>query len=366
MVVARPPGVAVEPAAPRVLLAADRRGRAFDLAATIPVDRPRRGAVALRTGPGSWWRAEPGARGPLLLEVAAEGQGAGAAVRLGVWGPPATPAEEVESALAATAAWAGFADQPPEDFGDLVGGHPLLRRLHRHLGTPRLAALPRAFESLGRGVLGQLVQGVEGQRSMRQVAALAGEPARAAAAPSGPDRSAAVGYGRSGDREIGDGLWTWPTPDALGRTPAWALRRCGIALKGARALHAAALAPDRLEHAAQVRDWPRLDALLRALPGVGPWTSAETRLALGDADAVSVGDYNLPAVVGAALGPAGDDRRTGPGGRWTDEDMLALLAPYAGQRARVIALLMRGAVAGLHRYPPRRAPRAALSAHRYW
>jgi 3-methyladenine DNA glycosylase/8-oxoguanine DNA glycosylase len=69
-------------------------------------------------------------------------------------------------------------------------------------------------------------------------------------------------------------------------------------------------------------------------------------VALGDPDAVSVGDYHLPHVVAWALAgePRGDDER-----------MLELLEPFRGQRGRVIRLLVRG-VGG----PARRAPRAPL------
>ena len=44
------------------------------------------------------------------------------------------------------------------------------------------------------------------------------------------------------------------------------------------------------------------DRRLQALSGIGPWTSAEIRQrSCGDADAVSVGDYHLPSIVGWAL-----------------------------------------------------------------
>jgi hypothetical protein len=58
---------------------------------------------------------------------------------------------------------------------------------------------------------------------------------------------------------------------------------------------------------------------------------------------VPFGDYHIPDVVAFALaGEArGDDRR-----------MLELLEPYAGQRGRVIRLLMTGG-----RHPPRFGPR---------
>jgi 3-methyladenine DNA glycosylase/8-oxoguanine DNA glycosylase len=86
---------------------------------------------------------------------------------------------------------------------------------------------------------------------------------------------------------------------------------------------------------------------LRALPGVGQWSAAEVGLvALGDADAVSVGDYHLPSQVAWAL--AGE--RTG-----TDARMLELLEPYRGHRGRVLRLLTVAAVG-----PPRRGPRRAL------
>ena len=53
--------------------------------------------------------------------------------------------------------------------------------------------------------------------------------------------------------------------------------------------------------------------------------------AMGDPDAVAVGDYHLKNLVVHAL--AGEPRGT-------DERMLELLAPYAGQRGRVIRLLL--------------------------
>jgi hypothetical protein len=76
---------------------------------------------------------------------------------------------------------------------------------------------------------------------------------------------------------------------------------------------------------------------------------------------VPVGDWNLPAVVCTAL--TGEDRaRAG----WSDADLLELLAPFAGQRGRVIRLVKLAVAAGLPPRPARRAPRAPRSAHRYW
>ena len=83
---------------------------------------------------------------------------------------------------------------------------------------------------------------------------------------------------------------------------------------------------------------------LRAIPGVGVWTAAEVaHVALGDPDAVSIGDYHLPHVVAWVL--AGEPRAT-------DERMLELLEPYRGQRGRVVRLIEASGAAA-PRYGPR-------------
>jgi 3-methyladenine DNA glycosylase/8-oxoguanine DNA glycosylase len=65
--------------------------------------------------------------------------------------------------------------------------------------------------------------------------------------------------------------------------------------------------------------------------------------AMGDPDAVPVGDYHLPSMVAWSLAgePRADDAR-----------MLELLEPYRGHRGRVIRLLVAGGSAA-----PRRGPR---------
>ena len=72
--------------------------------------------------------------------------------------------------------------------------------------------------------------------------------------------------------------------------------------------------------------------------------------ACGDPDAVSVGDYHLPKAVGWTLA----------GERGTDDvGMLALLAPYEGQRYRVQRLIELGGST-----PPRRGPRNPVRDYR--
>ena len=86
---------------------------------------------------------------------------------------------------------------------------------------------------------------------------------------------------------------------------------------------------------------------LMSLPGVGRWTAAEVgRIALGDRDAVRIGDFHLPHLVSWVLAgePRSDDAR-----------MMELLEPYRGERARAVRLIE---LSGLG--PARRAPRRRL------
>ena len=91
-------------------------------------------------------------------------------------------------------------------------------------------------------------------------------------------------------------------------------------------------------------------ARLRAVPGVGRWTVAEVAArALGDADALSVGDCHLSAYVGWALA-----------GRPLDDDgMVALLDRWRPHRYRVVRLLE---VSGYRK--PRFGPRTTVQDHR--
>src|SRR6266481_6540067 len=107
---------------------------------------------------------------------------------------------------------------------------------------------------------------------------------------------------------------TWQT------IPSWDWHRAGVEAVRARSIRNAARVTSRLEEICLLPG-AEADRRLRSLPGIGPWTAAEVRQrACGDADAVSVGDYHIPALVGWTLA-----------GQVTDDaGMLALLSPYAG------------------------------------
>ncbi|MDP9395620.1 MAG: DNA-3-methyladenine glycosylase 2 family protein, partial [Actinomycetota bacterium] len=120
--------------------------------------------------------------------------------------------------------------------------------------------------------------------------------------------------------------------------------RAGVDAKRASTVLAAARVAARLEQTAALPH-DACDRRLTAVPGIGAWTSAEVRQrAHGDPDAVSVGDYHLPTLVGHAL----------VGKPVDDDGMLELLEPYAGHRYRAVRLIELLVVR-----PPRRAPRMA-------
>jgi endonuclease III len=188
------------------------------------------------------------------------------------------------------------------------------------LRLPRTLAL---FEALVPTVLGQKVTSVEAHRSYLSLVQALGEPA------PGPAR-----------------LTIPPTAKVLARTPYWTFHRFGVERRRAEVIINAARSASRLEEATAM-DLPAARSRIEAFPGVGPWTAAKVALvALGDPDAVPVGDYHLADAVGYAL-----EGRV----RSTDERMLELLEPYRGHRARVIRLI---GVAGVS--APRFGPKMPL------
>ena len=85
--------------------------------------------------------------------------------------------------------------------------------------------------------------------------------------------------------------------------------------------------------------------VLSSVPGCGPWTVEITLgFVLGDPDAVPTGDLHLPHEVAWVL--AGE-------ARGSDRRMLELLSPFAGQRFRVLRLLLAAGRVHLGRALPR-------------
>jgi 3-methyladenine DNA glycosylase/8-oxoguanine DNA glycosylase len=185
--------------------------------------------------------------------------------------------------------------------------HPVLSRLHRSRLGLRIPRTHRVVESLVPTVISQKVTSEEARRSWCRLARAYGEPA------PGP----------------GD-LLLPPDPALLAALPYYEFHRLGIERRRADIVRNACHNAAHLEKAANMEPAPAR-ALLKSIPGVGPWTAGcVTMLALGDPDAVILGDYHIPHIVSWVLAgePRGDDVR-----------MLELLRPYKGQRGRVIRLL---------------------------
>ena len=93
----------------------------------------------------------------------------------------------------------------------------------------------------------------------------------------------------------------FPPPETWARIPSWEWHKAGVEGVRARTIVTAAAVAARLERILDL-DPAEADRRLISIPGIGPWTSAEIRQrAMGDPDAVSVGDYHLPRAVGWTL-----------------------------------------------------------------
>lgn len=226
------------------------------------------------------------------------------------WGPGA------EIAASDAPAVAGLLDTPAA----LVPRHRILIELVRRRPGMRLTRSNRPWEALMPAILEQKVTGTEAHRSWHLLVRTHGEPAPGPAA-----------------------VWVAPSPATIGALPYYTLHRFGIERRRADVLRRAARIAERLEATPDLATAARL---LGGVPGIGPWTVAEVlRVAYGDPDAVSVGDFHLPHLVAWLL--AGEPRGS-------DARMLELLAPYAGQRGRVQRLLESSGMTA-----PRRGPRLA-------
>ncbi len=219
--------------------------------------------------------------------------------------------------LAAAPGLVGLDDDPSV----LQPVHPIVRELARRLAGLRIGRTGAVFEAVLPAIIEQKVTGDEARRSYRALLRALGEPA------PGPVP-----------------LLVPPAPERIAALPYYAFHAFGLEQRRAETIRRAASRAPRLEASATRETPEEAYRLLLAIPGIGPWTAGEVgRAALGDADAVSVGDYHVPGLVGWLL--AGDRRAD-------DQRMLELLEPYRGQRGRVVRLLEASGLA-----LPRRGPR---------
>ncbi|MGV9194306.1 DNA-3-methyladenine glycosylase family protein [Microbacterium sp. MC2] len=238
-------------------------------------------------------------------------------VRGAAWGPGADWALDQLPRLCG-------ADDDPTGFD--ASRHPLIAAVHRRHPDLRLGRTDLVFDALAGAIFEQKVTGLQAFGAWRMILTWFGERA-----PGPTPRP------------------MFAPPADWHRIPSWAWHRAGLEPPQSRTIVAAARRRWSIERAATTPGADH-DRIFTSLPGVGVWTSAETRIrAFGDPDAVSVGDYHVAHEVGFAL----------TGHRTDDDGMLELLEPWRGHRQRVIRLIgLSGA------REPRRGPRLHPEDHR--
>ncbi len=283
----------------------------IDLGRTLGPLRRGPGDPTFRLAGGEHWRATRTPQGPGTMRLSARGEG----IEVEAFGPGADwLIEHAPAIVGVDDDWSGF--EP---------ALPLLRTLRRRYPGIRLTRTGAVMEALIPAVLEQKVTGTEAWRAWRGMLRAHGEPAPGTV-----------------------GLLLPPSPGVLAALPYYAFHPWGVERRRAETVRRVAARAADLERIVDLEP-AAAQARLTAIPGIGPWTAAEVAVrALGDPDAVSVGDFHLPNLVSFALAgePRGDDAR-----------MLELLEPFRGHRARVIRLLE---ASGLRapRYGPRYAPRS--------
>jgi len=286
----------------------------------------RRGGAdpTYRTTPdGAIWRGIGTPEGPATLrilsrpdtgDVLGEAWGSGAAWAL----------EQMPAMLGADDDTSGFEPR-----------HPVLEQAWRRHPHWRLTRTGRVMEALTPAIIEQKVTGQEALAGFRTLVFRYGERA--------PESGHEVK------------LWVQPSAETIRMVPSWAWLQMHIDPARSRALVSAARYARNLERTAEMgaEGSAEADRRMRALPGIGVWTSAEVRFrAFGDADAVSFGDYHVGKNIFYALtGEVVDD----------DERLAELLEPWRPHRYRVQRLLELARIAR-PRHGSRMAPRTHLPA----
>lgn len=201
---------------------------------------------------------------------------------------------------------------------------PRVREWQRRNPGLRLPKIHQVVRMLIPIVLEQLVSGAEARRAFRHIERRVAEDA------PGPL-----------------GLRLPPDPAKLAAMPVETYLACTALGKQARTIKRLCAVAPRLEEATHM-GFVEAARRLQALRGLGPWSAGSAMLrGMGFADAIILGDYHFPHVVGNALAgePEADDRR-----------MVELLKPFKGHRGRVMRLITASAGG----YGPRKAPRAPI------
>lgn len=289
-----------------------------DLTAILrPMQRGRHDPT-LRFTPDGVWRTTDTPEGPVTQNLTATQD----LVTTRCWGPGA------EWLTARTPDLVGAGDDTAGSFQPEAG--PVADGWRRLVPRWRVPRGHNVWESAVAAVLEQKVTGLEAKRAWAALARTYGTP------PPGP---------------APEGMRVFPAPAAVRLIPSWVWRRNAVDRSRSDTIMRLASVPHVLT---RLPDQTPAEArrMLTSIRGVGDWTYAEiAQRALGDADAVSVGDFHLAKDIVYTVTGQFDG---------TDEQLLQVLAPYSGHRYRAVRVFeMAGA------RQPRRGPRFAVPAHRY-
>ncbi len=266
------------------------------LAATLGPLRRGAGDPCHRvTADGAQWRASRMPSGPVTYRLVQSGP---TSIGARAWGPGA----------------AEFLDRLPrmlcadEDLGDFAPEHPRIAEAHRRHPGLRMLRTGLVFEALVPAVLEQRVHTVSARASWRKLVWRFGDPA------PGPTPAP---------------MRVPPAAETWRYIPSWDYHRANVDPQRSRTIVTAARMAAAVEAAAEMAP-DAASERLRTVPGIGVWTAAEiAQRALGDADALSVGDFHLSAIVGWTL----------LGRPLDDDEMVEYLEPLRPHRYRAIRLL---------------------------
>lgn len=232
--------------------------------------------------------------------------------------------------------WLGF-----EDDWSAFTEHPAFQKLpaslvvvHRENPGVRIPSTGQLTRHAITAIAEQRVTGIEAMGGLRAIIKRYGNDAP-----------------RSDDPDQPKDLKVFPDASVWASLPSWVWHTSGFDGARSRAIVEYAQRADSLEHLLRTHNVAAVARALNAVPGIGPWTIAETlQQTVGHPDAISVGDYHLAHTVGYAL----------TGRRTNDAGMIELLRPWAGHRHRVVTLIKVARI-----QEPRKAARLAPQDHRF-